>query len=111
MKLNVLERLMCLDCLPDTGSYVALRQLQEARVKLSFTAGEFKEFEIKELGDGKIQWNPNGNIPKKVHLSELVVGIIRRELEQLNSGEKLTKNHLSLYQKFFSEETKEETEK
>ena len=100
MKLNVLERLLLGGVIPAEGNLVTLKLIRQLREDLSFTAEEHKHFGFVEEGE-KIKWNPEyASEEKEIEINDVMLGVIKNQLKQMDKAEKLTENHLSLWEKF-----------
>ena len=99
MELTVLERLVALGLLPPEGNVATLRLIRNLVEKVGLTAEEYEFYKVEEK-DGNLLWDlqaePQSN---EFELKLVELNILREALEKLNSEEKLTSNHLSLYEK------------
>jgi hypothetical protein len=105
MQLSVFERLMVQNLIPKEANYTNLKLIRVAREALSFTEEELKVLQFKEEGEGadkKMIWN-NGTPDKEIALGETVTGMIATELKRLDAANKLTAEHLPIYEKFLKE--------
>ena len=102
-KLDVLERLMLLQVLPKEGNYSNLKQLRVLREALAFTEQESKALAFREKA-GLLRWNPNAVPDKDFFFGEIIEGLIKKALKELNRMEKLSQDHFSLYEKFVGAE-------
>lgn len=98
-KLDMLERIMLLGLLPKEGSYMNLKLLRVVREELSFSDKENKALQFKQQDD-QLTWNPGVKADKEIFFGEVIEGIIRKALTDLDKAEKITENHYSLYEKF-----------
>lgn len=106
MELSVLERLMLQAALPKEGNFTNLKLLRVAKENLSFSEEELKVLQVREVGEGadrKMIWN-NGVLDKEVDFGETVTDIIKKQLKRLDETNKLTIEHISLYEKFLGKE-------
>ena len=106
MELSTLERLMLQSVLPKEGNFTNLKLLRVAKEDLSFTEDELKILQIREVGEGadrKMMWN-NGVPDKNIEFGDTVAGIIKKQLKRLDETNKLTIEHISLYEKFLGKE-------
>ena len=100
MKLNVLERILLSQILPDKGSFSNLKLLRVVKEELSFSDKENKKLNFKQDGE-RMLWN-NVDIQKDIVFSEVVSKLIEDKLKELDKDEKLTEQHMSLYEKFIT---------
>ena len=101
MELNVLERLIVLNLLPNEGTFTNLKLIRVAREELSFNEEEHKALKFQQTGE-QVQWNQEAgsSILKDVNLGEVVSLMLVDALKKLNSEAKLKEEHYSLYEKF-----------
>ena len=99
MKLNLIERFTILNLLPKETNFATLKIVRELQKVLSTSEEEFKKYEIKQVED-KITWNVKGNEEVEIKIGEKATDIIVEELKKLDNEKKLTKQHLSVYDKF-----------
>lgn len=102
MKLTVFERINLLSVLPPQGNLVTLRISRELMNELSFSEIEIKQAGIKNLPNGKVEWNPVAaeGIVKDVEIGPVAKEIIIAELVKAEKAGKLKAQHLDLYEKF-----------
>jgi hypothetical protein len=101
MKLTILERFLSLGLLPEQGNITKIRLRQEMSEKVGFSPEEIERYEIKQNeGEGTVQWRMDLPQEKEIDLKVGEMNVVREALEKLSSEEKLTPNHLSLYEKF-----------
>lgn len=99
MKLNVLERALALGLLPEKGDFATLRAVQEARTNLALTEDEVKEFNFVQ-NDKQLTWNIAGNEEREIALNSTAERIIREKLTEVDEKKELTKEFMSLFEKF-----------
>jgi len=100
MKLTVMERLTCLGILPDAGNFVTMRMREELILKLGLTAEEMTEYDVTQLEDGRVQWKQDVPQDKEIDMKPSEIVEIKKNLEKMDKDEKLTPQHISLYEKF-----------
>ena len=102
MKLNVLERLIVLSLLPESGSFANLKLLRIVREELSFDEKDNKDLAFEQIGE-KLRWNENAKVPDKdVKFGEIVTQMITKKLKEMDDKEELKPEHFSVYEKFMS---------
>ena len=103
--------------LPKESSFVNLKIIRDFQVALSATAEEKKECGIHEGGDkylddagvertvpvGALAWERN--IDKEITVPEYIQEKIKETLLELDKNEKITNEHLTLYEKFVGVDT------
>jgi hypothetical protein len=103
-KLDILERLMLLGILPKEGTYANLKLLRVVKEALSFSDAENKKLQFKQDvgpdGQPMLFWNPNVKADKEIFFGDVVEGLIRATLTDLDKAGKITESHYSLYEKF-----------
>lgn len=97
MKLNILERVVLLQLLPQQGSFVTLKIVNDLQNVLGFTEDELKKNNIKEV-DGRITWDENRD--KEITIGEKATELIAEALRELDEEKKLQSQHYTLYEKF-----------
>jgi len=101
MKLTFLERMMILNLLPETGTFVSLKVIRVLREALVPTADEVKELSVVENTEtGQVTWDSTKDFPKEVEVGEIASGIIEKKLKEMDKAEELTLNHESIYKIF-----------
>ena len=107
MELSVLERLLLLELLRgQSGDIVTLRVVTDALKAVGFTEPEHKILAFVNNDAGNVSWNPLD--PQKIELGEKAGELIAAGLKKLSDAEKLTLEHVSLWDKFVGEEKAED---
>ena len=99
MKLNLMERLVVLQILPQEGNFATLKIVRKLQETLSPSEEEFKEFEIKQDGD-QVRWNPKGLEEREIELGDKAKEIVAEALKKLDKDNKLTPQLMLVYEKF-----------
>lgn len=105
MKLNLFERLTIQKILPEQGTFVMLKVLNQLRMALAPSEEELKEFNVgPELKDGqptgRIKWNEKGLEEREIEIGEKAADLIVEALKELDKTKKLTNEHYTIYEKF-----------
>ncbi len=110
MLLTIMERNILLSILPREGNFITLKTVRQLRESLALQEGEEEEFGIKKEGDtledgtvvpkGQFRLTQNIDKEKEISISRKAAEVIVSALETLNSQNKLTEAHFSLYEKF-----------
>ena len=95
--LNIGERIRLLTLLPRTGNVVTLRVVQELSKELGFTEDEITGGTIVQE-EGRVTW-PN-QINRSYEFGDVAVEVMATPLKALEAAEKLTSEHLTIYEKF-----------
>jgi len=99
VKLNVLERVLLLNMLPQRGNLATCRAATNTDKIVNITTAEEQEFEIKKDG-GMTTWNDAGRVEKEFELPPSSVKLIRDTLYKLDEEKNLPANSVSLCEKF-----------
>ena len=101
MKLTLKERILTVNVFPAEGSYEDLIVRKDAIEKIGLTQEEIKDFEVKTLDGGGLQWNEEGASKEfEIKLSTLEKEYVKKHLKKLSDQEKLTVDLLEIYGKF-----------
>ena len=103
MKLNVRERLVALNLLPQEGTFTNLKLIRVAREELSFNEAENKALKFQQK-DNQLMWNPKAETIKEINLGEMVSLMLVDALKKLDTDGKLREEHFSLYEKMIKQE-------
>ena len=98
MQLNIPERLVLFDVLPEKGSFLTMRAVHEMKMMLGLTPEEVARAEVKDLDGQGVSWKDN--IEADIPLDVVQFQVCRDELAKLDKAGTLTADHLSLYEKF-----------
>ena len=131
MKLEVYERLVLLNVVPQEGDFTTLKLVRKLREALSFSEKEIAEIEFKncwqcptcqktevsvpviKCQDCNIQMRPLEvtwdeekamKVVKDVHMGDRMLALCAASLKKLSDDKKLTEDHFSLYEKFIEVE-------
>ena len=103
MKLNVLERLLLLGLLPAEGDLTTIRIVRTLREELSFNEGDHAKLNFRTIVvDDKpnLQWDDGVVDDKEFEFGAKTQGFIVDALNKLQESEKVTEQHISLFDKF-----------
>ena len=95
MKLDVKDRLVLQNLLPQEGNFVTLRVIQEARKSLSFTDEELTTICFKQK-DTQLSWKTN--LTKDITLKPSIREILKLKLKELDDKGTLLEPHIRFYQ-------------
>lgn len=103
MKLELHERMALLQLIPpsEESSYEGIKAMRRAREILNFTPDELKYYEIKQVG-GRYNWNLEKAQSRVLDapIEEYIIDLVRRKLSEMERGQKLSEQYLSVYEKF-----------
>jgi len=133
VKLNVFERLVLQSILPKEGDYVSLKLVRKLREALAFNEKEIAEIDFKNhwrcpkcqkvalsaeaikcqdcgiymIPAGQVTWDEEKAkaVVKEVHMGDKMRGLCESTLKKLSDEQRLTEQHMSLYEKFVQVET------
>lgn len=106
VELTLPERFQTLTVLPEAGNFATLKLLRKLREALAPSEEELEEFDI-VAEDNQVRWNPQKMLDEqgRMFTKDIEIGkkgnaIIVEALEKLNAQQKLTQQHVSIYEKF-----------
>ena len=112
LKFNLHERLVFLNILPKENSFATLRILREVAKEVGITDEEYKYYGITTVKDGKVSFNPEKSAEEKeFKIRQVALELVKKELKKLDTEEKLTGEHFSLYEKIFDEKVEDNEDK
>lgn len=103
MLLNVKQRLLLLNILPDEANYITLKIIREQQGRLSFSDEELQRLKVKRQGD-MYTWDESLDEPVEIEINESARGIIKLAFRQLDQQGQLKVEFLSLYEHFIEGE-------
>lgn len=103
MKLEVHERLMCLELLPKQGDYASMKAIRQAREIIGFTTEERQFYQLKDEG-GQIHWSTQAAADRvaDIPMTQFITDLIRDQLANMNKRKELRDEHISLYEKLIA---------
>jgi len=106
MKLSFKDRLVLLNTLPPEGSFATVKIVHELKMALAPSEEEAKEMGLVQEA-GQVRWDPTKGAEKDIPLGKVAKGVIESALKKLDAEQKLTPDHLGLYEKFVEGEEEE----
>lgn len=101
MKLNIVDRLVLMQILPQQGNAKTLKLVKEFHGFLGLSDEELKDFEVKQdAKTGRINWNVEKEKDKEVEINKKINDLIVKSFERMNNEEKLPMEYLEVYEKF-----------
>lgn len=87
--------------LPTEGNFSTLKIIRDLQNELSFGEAEYKKYQLVQEGD-KVHWDVDVDEKeqKDVKIGEIANSIIIGILKDLDDKQKLTQQHLSVFEKF-----------
>ncbi len=98
MELGVGDRIVLLSILPSEGDLSTVRIVHEMKQALSFSEEEHESLQLKVEGD-KVTWG-GGDGVKEISIGPRAHTLIAETLERLDKEEKITEDHLGLWERF-----------
>jgi hypothetical protein len=99
MLLNVKQRLLLLNVLPDEGTYDTLKVVRDQQNLLSFDEEELKRLKIQRNGDMYV-WDEKVDEPVDISIGEIASSLIKGALRKLDNEGQLKVEFLPLYEHF-----------
>lgn len=106
LKLNLKERFFCLGIFNGvkSGDLVEWGFINKAQEMLSATKEDIKKYEMEQGKEGRWSWNEKASEEVEYKFSTEASTILKRELETMNKGKKITPELVSLASKVLSED-------
>jgi hypothetical protein len=99
MKLDIRERILALNALPQQGNMLDLIIVENTRKSLTLTETEISDWGVASDDGGMVTWSPDADTEKDFELSIKQSALLVKQLEKLDKAEELTPDHISLCQK------------
>ena len=109
MNLTVLDRLTLMNMMPKQGDFLTLSIARDIGKKVEVAQDEAKVIELKlsesanQYGEHNVTWNPEAP-EKEVEFTESELGVIKKQLKQMDAQKTLKSSMLDLYKKFKADE-------
>jgi len=101
MELSVIDRIVLLGTLPESGTFLTMKIVRQLRDNLYFSEEELKEFGLKQEGQ-QFVWQTSRAI--EVPIGPKAKEIIATALKAMDAEERITDREFSLYERFVPEE-------
>jgi len=111
VKLTLFERFVTMTLLPVEGNYRTLKIVRDLQMELATTEEENEIAGLEDVpGGGTDADDWDAVPPKEIVFGDIAKNLIVDALTKLNDEEKLTRQHMTLYEKFitYAEKPKEE---
>jgi bacterioferritin (cytochrome b1) len=103
VSLNIVERIIVLGILPIESNIVNLKVIKKLKEDVGFSEEEVLKYDLKIEND-QIKWNAAfTNEVKEIEIGIVGLELISNILKDLNTKNKLTEQHLSLFDKIIGE--------
>jgi hypothetical protein len=100
MEFSIKERLVLLFSLPTEGNITTLKIMRKMREDLSFSEEEHKEFKLVIENNKAPTWDYTNEAKKDIPIGEKATDIIKDVLSKLDRDQKLTVDHMALWEMF-----------
>lgn len=98
MEFDVKERLVLMGLLPKESNFVTLKLTKNLMEELSFSEEEHRTLKFNQEGT-QLKWDTTAKVVKDVHIGDMMMEIIVKELKEMDKSNKLTPDHFSLFEK------------
>ena len=101
MELNIHERVRLLGILPKEGNFITLRIVRDLQTDLSFKEEDIKKYKLVQTGD-QVNWDgaADAKEQKDIKMGGEATALVVKALKDMDKDNKLTPQHMSLYEKF-----------
>lgn len=100
IKLSLLDRIILPTILKKESNYKELIVNGDISQKVKITQSELEKYEVKVLGQG-LSWNEKGmKATFEYDFTDMETDSIKKGLKELDETNKLTSDHVGLYEKF-----------
>lgn len=102
MELNLRDRFVFIQMLPQTGKLKDIKLAKDLNVKLLPTAKEIEEYGItQDNSTGFIQWNSEVPNETTIDITEDEIELIKKQLRVLDKNEQMDSYHLDIIDRLF----------
>ncbi len=102
MKLTVKDRIVLVSILPAESDFRTMKTVMKLREALLLSEAEATEFAFENDGTS-MKWNAKGNEAVEIEVGELAKEVIVKQLKKLDEQQKLTTDHMDVWEKFLPE--------
>lgn len=99
LSLNVKERVLLPGILPNSGKKIEMILVSDLLKKVEFTPIEVAELGLKDIGGGRVRWDPRKNGEKSIELTKEQVEILKKASEEFDAEGKVTLDLLPIFEK------------
>lgn len=105
--MKIKDRLVLQSVLPTQGNFVTMQMALEIKDRIAPKAEEFNELEFKFDDKGNANWNTEKDVDRDYNFSPSEVALIQKSLKDMETSQKLTADHISLYKTFVLQDNKQ----
>lgn len=112
--LTVRQRVDLNGVLPREANFTAIKMIREVREALSFSDSDHKKIDLKYHANGSIRWSQlKAKLlkKKKVEIAPTICELIKESLKELDKQNKLTEDHIELFDMFVTPKAKKAKKK
>lgn len=99
LSLNVKERVLFPGILPNSGRKIEMILVSDLLKKAEFTPEEVAELGLKDIGGGRVRWDPRKNDEKAIEITKEQVEILKKASEDFDKEGKVTLDLLPIFEK------------
>jgi len=96
MKLNVKERLLINQFLPEKGGITTMILMKGIKEKVQISSDEANKIGLTDTGNGRIVWDVKKAKDKDVQFNESEIKLLKKGVETLDKAERITEESLEL---------------
>lgn len=98
MKLEIYERLVMANILPEKENLLNMIIIEDIKEKIKLSQEEITKFEIKS-DDGKLTWKNDSDSSKEIEFTEAEISIISNQIDNLDKNKEITTDMVSVIRK------------
>ena len=99
LSLTIKERVLLPGILPSSGRKIEMILVRDLLERVEFTPLEIAEFNLKDLGDGRIVWDPRRERALEIELTNQQIALLKKAANALDEAGKVTTDNLPLLEK------------
>lgn len=99
LSLSIKERVLLPGILPNSGRKIEMILTKDLLERAEFTPQEIAEFNLKDLGDGRIVWDPRKERLLDLDLTDQQIELLKKASSSLDEAGKVTRDNLPLIEK------------
>ena len=108
ISLSILERLQFPLIYPQSGGLIEMTIVRSLQEKIKFTPKEIREYELKDLSDGKISWNKAKGKDTTFPLEDPEIRVLQKGVDILDKEQRITLDLVDLAKRIQDINKKEE---
>jgi hypothetical protein len=102
VKLSIVDRLQFTALLPKNGKMIEMEIAKSLSEKVRLTAREIELFELKDLENGSISWNPKTAKDITINFEDSEIKVLQKGVDTLDAAEQITLQIFDLAKKIKS---------